>query len=94
MSDMLQVVGKSVEDGVRFCIQQFPIFSKKRQSGSIKLACFYINYMGMTKIEELFSCPKDFEPESVLRQFRYQLNPNLKNYEQETMYREKFGKTF
>lgn len=91
---MSQLVGKSVEDGVRFCIQQFPIFSKKRQSGSIKLACFYINYMGMTKIEELFSCPKDFEPESVLRQFRYQLNPNLKNYEQETMYREKFGKTF
>ena len=91
---MSQLVGKSVEDGVKFCIQQFPIFSKKRQSGSIKLACFYINYMGMTKIEELFACPKAFEPESVLRQFRYQLNPNLKNYEQETMYREKFGKTF
>ena len=88
---MSQLVGKSVEDGVKFCIQQFPIFSKKRQSGSIKLACFYINYMGMTKIEELFACPKDFEPESVLRQFRYQLNPSLKNYDQERNYREAYG---
>ena len=91
---MSQIQGKSVEAGVRYLISTNSLFSKKRCSGSIKLAGFYINYLGITQIEELFNCPKDFEPETVLREFRYQLNPKLKNYDREKEYREKYSQDF
>jgi len=91
---MSQIQGKSVEAGVRYLISTNSLFSKKRCSGSIKLAGFYINYLGITQIEELFACPKDFEPETVLREFRYQLNPKLKNYDREKEYREKYSQDF
>ena len=91
---MSQIQGKSVEAGVRYLISTNSFFSKKRCSGSIKLAGFYINYLGITQIEELFTCPKDFEPETVLREFRYQLNPKLKNYDREKEYREKYSQDF
>ena len=91
---MSQIQGKSVEAGVRYLISTNSLFSKKRCSGSVKLAGFYINYLGITQIEELFNCPKDFEPETVLREFRYQLNPKLKNYDREKEYREKYSQDF
>ena len=91
---MSQIQGKSVEAGVRYLISTNSLFSKKRCSGSVKLAGFYINYLGITQIEELFTCPKDFEPETVLREFRYQLNPKLKNYDREKEYREKYSQDF
>jgi len=91
---MSQIQGKSVEAGVRYLISTNSLFSKKRCSGSVKLAGFYINYLGITQIEELFNCPKDFEPETVLREFRYQLNPKLKNYDREREYREKYSQDF
>ena len=89
-----QIQGKSVEAGVRYLISTNPLFYKKRCSGSIKLAGFYINYLGITQMEELFNCPKGFEPEHVLREFRWQLNPNLKNYDREREYREKYSQDF
>tara|TARA_R110000824_G_scaffold112067_1_gene260979 strand:+ start:287 stop:562 length:276 start_codon:yes stop_codon:yes gene_type:complete len=91
---MSQIQGKSVEAGVRYLISTNSLFSKKRCSGSVKLAGFYINYLGITQMEELFNCPKDFEPETVLREFRYQLNPKLKNYDREKEYREKYSQDF
>ena len=90
---MSQIQGKSVEAGVRYLISTNSFFSKQKCSSSKKLASFYINYLGITQIEELFNCPKDFEPETVLREFRYQLNPKVKNYEKEKDYRQKYGKT-
>ena len=46
--------------------------------------------------EFLIKCDfsKDFEPETVLREFRYQLNPKLKNYDREKEYREKYSQDF
>ena len=89
---MSQIQGKSVEAGDRYLISTNSLFSKKRCSGSVKLAGFYINYLGITQIEELFDCPKAFEPETILREFRWQLNPKVKNYEAEEDYREKYAK--
>ena len=81
---------KTVEGGVKWCIDTFPILKQPRCEGSKKLALFYINYLGITGLEEFFDCPKGVEPETVLREFRWQLNPNLKNYEQERVFRDKF----
>ena len=89
---MSQIQGKSVEAGVRYLISTNSFFSKQKCSSSKKLASFYINYLGITQIEELFECPDGYEPETVLREFRWQLNPKVKNYEAEKDYRERFGK--
>ena len=91
---MSLIQGKSVEAGVRYLISTNPLFSDDTTSGSVKLASFYINYLGMMDIKELFQCPKGFEPESILREFRYQLHPKYKNYDMVQDYREKSGKTF
>ena len=91
---MMSLAQKSVEAGVKYLISTNPIFSSKKCTSSKKLASFYINYLGITQMEELFNCPKDFEPETVLREFRYQLNPKLKNYDREKEYREKYSQDF
>ena len=89
---MMSLSQKSVEEGVKYLISTNPLFSKKNCRSSKKLAGFYINYLGITQIEELFDCPKAFEPETILREFRWQLNPKVKNYEAEEDYREKYAK--
>ena len=89
---MMSLAQKSVEAGVKYLISTNPIFSSKQCTSSKKLASFYINYLGITQIEELFECPDGYEPETVLREFRWQLNPKVKNYEAEKDYRERFGK--